>query len=143
MTVGNALFAFNRYGLHQFFELVFYATKTGGPVRKPKTWNFTDDLAEYVNASFRKEDMTDFRQHIMFRVSSVLLLLTISEIAFFFCFYQSNCSIFYRHRLALGFVGFAALIAYAWQLWLTRRIDYYFVTNRKLDTNEYPEDTQS
>ena len=35
--------------------------------KKPKTWNFTDDLAEYVNASFRKEDMTDFRQHIMFR----------------------------------------------------------------------------
>ena len=143
MAAGNALFAFNRYGLHQFVELLFYAFKVKGPVLKPGNWNFTDDMAEYVIASFERTDTTEIRQHIAFRVSSVLLLLTLAEIALVFSFYRSQGTIFYCHRWGFRIVGAALLTAYLGQLKLARRIDWWLVTNKKPNRKEYPGDDKS
>jgi hypothetical protein len=50
VAVGNAWFAFNRYGLHQVVDYVLYLIKSNGPARKItfraylKTWTYLDDL---------------------------------------------------------------------------------------------------
>lgn len=140
VTVGNALFAFNRYGIHQLVDLVFYWTKAKGPGRTAKWWSYTDDLAEFVNASVQKQDTSDIRQYISFRSSSAFLLLTLGEVTLFFCRYHSCLSILRCYERSLLFVGRASIAAYIGQSWVTRRIDDFFVTNKKPNRQAYPKD---
>jgi hypothetical protein len=131
VTVGNALFALNRYGLHQLVEYILYLLKVEGPIPKAGRFHHTNDLAEHVVTSFQTGDFPKgIRQHIAFRISTVLLLLTLGEIALAFSWCHSKCSILNTHEVALQILGVAALVAYAGQLWLTRRIDYFVVTKK-------------
>jgi hypothetical protein len=142
VTAGNALFAFNRFGLHQLVEYFLYRGNVKGPVPNGGNLDFFEDMAEYVIASFRRKDLTDIRQHIAFRVSSIFLLLTLAETSLAFSFSHSDCSIFSGNWIPLVLVGVASLAAYIYQLWLTRRIDYFFVTKKQPNQKEYPDDEE-
>src|SRR5208283_181038 len=94
ITIGNALFALNRYGLHQVVEYFLYVGHVKGPIPKGGRLKHADDLAEHVVASFRRGEFPKgIRQHIAFRVSTVLLLLTLGETALVFSCNHSKGSI--------------------------------------------------
>ena len=128
ITVGNALFALNRCGVHQIVERIFYWLKIEGPIPGTEHLGYTHDLAEFVVESFQTGDHPQrVREHIHFRVSTAFLLLTLSETALVFSCAHSNSSKLTGHILWLRVVFVAALGSYIWQSIITRRIDYFVV----------------
>ena len=76
VTVGNALFALNRCGVHQIVEYIFYLMKINGPIPKAGHLDYVNDLATFVVDSFKKGDSPKgIRQHIHLRVSTAFLLV--------------------------------------------------------------------
>jgi hypothetical protein len=53
VAVGNAWFALNRYGLHQFVDYILYLIKSDGPTRGDKRWRYLDDLGKYAYRSLQ------------------------------------------------------------------------------------------
>jgi hypothetical protein len=82
LTVGNAWFALNRYGVHQVVDYLLYLIRSDGPARGTKRWNYLTDLGKYTSKSLHTTgDSVRARQHVAFRASTVLLLLTLGELA--------------------------------------------------------------
>lgn len=131
VTAGNILFALNRFGPHQLLDLIFYTLGFEGPARK-ESWNYLADLGEFVCKSLYKDDQSArARQHIAFRASAFLLILTLSEAAFFFSFYHSDQSVFERHKMWLPIIGSAALVICVSQFIVIRRIDHSIVSRNQ------------
>ena len=130
ITVGNALFALNRCGVQQLVEYIFYRWNIEGPVPDAGRRDYVNDLAKYVLESFQTGDIPKgIRQHTELRVSTGFLLLTLSEAALVFSCSHSNSSKLTGHILWVVILCVAALGAYVWQFWVTRRIDYLRVKN--------------
>lgn len=125
IAVGNAWFALNRYGVHQFIDYVLYLCKVNGPARGKKFFAYLDDLGSYTYQSLHYPDTdTRVRQHIAFRASTVLLILTVGELLLTFgCFHASDSPfVGYGYWMVGG--GLLALVIGIWQMVITRRIDY-------------------
>jgi hypothetical protein len=67
------------------------------------------------------------REHVAFRASTVLLILTVGELSWVFAAFHANDSVFEGREILLIIVGAAALAIGVWQMVITRRIDYYVV----------------
>jgi len=131
VTLGNVLFALNRYGVHQLFEYVLYLFYVKGPVRKHGDFDYIGDLGSYAFDSLKIENRLErARQHVSFRISTALLLLTLGECAIFFALSHSQSSALKGHGWQLGILGVASIPAYLWQTLLAKRIDYLIVTTK-------------
>jgi hypothetical protein len=127
VTAGNTWFALNRYGLHQCLDYVLYIFKIKGPARA-KTFTYLDELGLYVYKSLHTPDGSARAwQHIAFRVSTVLLALTLGELLLVFAIFHASNSPFVAQESKMEIVGVAAIAVGIWQMVITRRIDYYIV----------------
>lgn len=128
IAVGNTWFAFNRYGFHQLLDYLLYRCGIEGPAQHGKTSTYTDDLGKYTYKSLHTPD-TAFRarQHVAFRASTVLLILTVGELAIVFSLWHGQDSVLVQHTGKLFLAGCVAIAVAVWQLVITRRIDYYVV----------------
>jgi hypothetical protein len=129
VVIGNTWFAVNRYGLHQFVDYLLYRMGSNGPAKAHEAQsNYVDDLGKYTYKSLHTpETSARARQHVAFRASTVLLVLTLGEVAILFSFWHAANTVFERHRCWM-FVGAAlAIVVGIWQMVITRRIDYYVV----------------
>src|SRR5271165_738693 len=132
MTVGNACFALNRYGVHQFADYCLYLIKSGGPSRGDEPWNYLTDLGRYTAKSLHAGDESSrARQHVGFRASTVLLLLTIGEMALIFSYHHSSESKIQGYDFWVRLGGMLALASAFWQMIITRRIDLFVVNPEK------------
>jgi len=128
IAVGNTWFAFNRYGLHQVVDYVLYCIGSRGPARADQAWTFLDDLGVYTYRSLHTPDTAArARQHVAFRASTVLLILTTGELAILAGLWHGNDSVLRGHSTTLFVGGAVALVIGVWQMVITRRIDYYVV----------------
>jgi hypothetical protein len=128
IAVGNTWFAVNRYGLHQIVDYVLYLSKSKGPARGNTKWTYLDDLGTYSYKSLHTDDKSArARQHVAFRASTVLLLLTLGESVLGFSLHHEGCTVFARHPYLIMAVGVGAFLAGIWQMVITRRIDYFTV----------------
>jgi hypothetical protein len=132
LAVGNAWFAFNRYGVHQLVDYVMYLLKWQGPGRTASFFTsliqYNEDVGKYAAESLCIETIPSrARQHVAFRASSVLLLYIVAEIAFVAWYSHEPATLFDRHpRLAVTVSAVIALVA-LWQDAITRRIDYHVI----------------
>jgi hypothetical protein len=129
VVVGNTWFALNRYGVHQLFDLLLYYRGFRGPVpRNPVAPDFFDDLGEYTYRSLHTSPTSErARQHVEFRASSALLLLTLGEVLLLFGWRHACNSIFSGHGRCMVFGSSIPLAVGLWQMIITRRIDFYVV----------------
>ncbi|MGB2590953.1 MAG: hypothetical protein WAJ96_09910 [Candidatus Acidiferrum sp.] len=129
VVVGNAWFALNRYGLHQLFDYILYLSRSDGPARsKGAKFKYIDDLGKYVSKSLHIPETSDrARQHVEFRASTVLLLLTLGEASIVFGRFHGCDSIFSGHERWMYFGGFLSFAVGLGQMVITRRIDFYLV----------------
>jgi hypothetical protein len=128
LAVGNTWFSLNRYGVHQIADYVFYLFKSDGPARKDTKWVYVDDLGQYTCESLHAPETSSRAQrHVSFRASTVLLILTVGELLLVFAYWHAKCSFFARHRCAMNIGGVLSLAVGFWQMFITRRIDYYVV----------------
>jgi hypothetical protein len=139
VVVGNAWFALNRYGLHQALDYVFYRLNLKGPVphdvRKPH--DYTDDLGKFVYDSLIQNTSQSARQHVEFRASTVLLILTVGEVLLTFGLLHDSQSILtreglwgWRYGTWMVIAGPISLAIGGWQMVITRRIDFYRVKGK-------------
>lgn len=125
LAVGNAWFALNRHGVHQIVDYLLYLILSHGPARATKHWNYLTDLGKYTCNSLRTlDDSARARQHVAFRASTVLLLLTIGELTWVFSHYHECASKFQGRKIPLRSLGTFALVVACWQMVITRRIDF-------------------
>ncbi len=131
LTVGNVLFVFNRYALHQVADYLLYKGGTDGPRPAPNSDYFTD-LGKYVAEAVCAQNIPkEARQHIAFRASSVLLLYIVAEMSAIFYFWHESSSWFARHPRWTITCGVLAGIAAAGQNVITRHIDFHVVDLRR------------
>ena len=127
VTVGNTWFALNRYGLHQLVDLVLYLTKSNGPARRDKC-HYLNDLGRYTYRSLHVADASaKAQEHVRFRASTLLLILTLGEVAILATFFHSSNSVFVGHGYRMFSIGATILAIGVWQMVITRRIDFYVV----------------
>jgi hypothetical protein len=130
LTVGNAWFALNRYGLHQLVDWALWRYGFQSPARTTASKGYLDDLGRYASRSLRLDEKSArAQQHVAHRASVVLLLLTIGELAMLFAVFHSSSSAFEKHGCALGIAGLVVLVVGVWQMAITRRIDHYVVNH--------------
>ena len=130
IAVGNTWFALNRYGFHQLVDYILYQFKSKGPARESGIMDFTflDDLGKYTYKSLHTGGYSArARQHVAFRASTVLLILTVGELALVFAFFHSMSSRFEGKKGHMIVTGLTVLLFAVWQMIITRRIDYYVV----------------
>ena len=129
VVIGNAWFALNRYGLHQFVDYLLYLSGSKGPAKPAQGQsNYVDDLGKYTYKSLHTpERSARARQHVAFRASTVLLVLTLGEVAIVFGKWHAANTVFDRHRFWMFFGGAMSIVVAIWQMVITRRIDYYVV----------------
>jgi hypothetical protein len=143
VVVGNTWFALNRYALHQLVDYVLYRRRSKGPApEKGAAFNYLKDLGEYAYKSLHIPETSDrARQHVEFRASTVLLLLTLGEVLLAFgglhagCGILSSCGLWGIRYGTWMMIG--SLLPFAvglWQMIITRRIDYYVVYPPHADT---------
>lgn len=139
IVAGNAWFALNRYGLHQFVDYLFYLLGFNGPARPSRQWShFLDDLGKYTCRSLHTTKAEPRAiKHVAFRASAVLLILTIGELAVLLGFWHDNNpsgsakTFLDNHRIVFIIGGLITFVFGIWQEGITRRIDYYIVTYGK------------
>ena len=132
LAIGNTWFALNRYGLHQLVDYFLYLTKSNGPARTSRWFNYLDDLGLYAYKSLHTDDRSArAREHVAFRASTVLLILTLGELAILFGALHSNSSVFVDYSNPMIFTGVAVFTVGVWQMIITRHIDYYVVNPPK------------
>jgi hypothetical protein len=128
ITVGNAWFALNRYGIHQAVDYFLYLIRSDGPARGKESGNYLTDLGKFTADSLHTPYTSKrARQHIGFRASTVLLLLTLGELALLFTQFHAEKSPLKDHLCALYSVGLFSLVCGFWQMVITRRIDFLVV----------------
>ena len=133
VTVGNALVALNRYGVHQVVDWVCYLLKIEGPIPKAGRAHYHNGLGHHVLDSFLPAAQLDPAQrYVSFRASTAFLLLTLGEILLTFSCHHSKYSVLNAHVKALKIIGFAALAAYLWQSIIARKIDYLIVSKKAM-----------
>jgi hypothetical protein len=144
VTVGNICFAVNRYGVYQVVDYILYLCKIRGPVRGATPWNFLTDLGRYVRKSLLQtsdrfsrsllqssDRFARARDHVAFRLSAALLLLTFGEVECLAALFHSCKSQLNGHGTPLWIGGLIALVVAFWQMIITRRIDYFLVNDEQ------------
>jgi hypothetical protein len=133
VVVGNVWFALNRYGLHQFVDMILYSLRVNGPARRLRAqFDYTDELGRYVHKSLKTpETLARARQHVGFRASSALLLLTLGEAMVLFGWHHAPTSIFSGSGFWLIAASSLPFAVGLWQMVLTRRIDFYIVSEQE------------
>jgi hypothetical protein len=126
IVIGNTLFVFNRYIVEQFIEYFFFIRRNVGPAARSRR----DRLYRVVGAfTYRSLHNTDAPQraidHIHFRASSILLLLTLSEVLLVFSIRPEEDSHFARYGSWPVLFGVVVLFGALYQTAILRRIDYY------------------
>lgn len=123
MTIGNAWFALNRYGIHQIVDYLCYIARSEGPAKKRHA-AYLDDLALYVREALIETDVPPrARQHVTFRASSVLLIYTIAELVFLVAIWSERSAITYNYKVPLCISAIIIFALGVWQNVITRRID--------------------
>ncbi|SRR5216683_2204811 len=132
VAVGNAWFAFNRYAVHQLFDYIIYLFKSDGPSRGDNWGAYLTDLGNYVSKSLHIPKTSKRAwEHVEFRASAVLLILTVGELLMVFGLWHADDSIFAGHTCKLTALGIVALLIGLWQMIITRRIDYFVVNHKQ------------
>jgi hypothetical protein len=129
-AAGNTWFALNRSGLHQIVDYVLWRAGSNGPARTATSASYVDDLGRYARKSLHTASQDEYaraREHVAFRASAVLLILTVGELSVLFAFVHSSKSIFEGRAVHLLVVAAITLAIGTWQMVITRRIDYYVV----------------
>ncbi len=132
VAAGNTWFALNRYGLHQIVDYILWRAGSHGPARTSLSVNYVDDLGRYARKSLHTPPQDEYargREHVAFRASTVLLILTVGELSVLFAFVHSSRSIFEGRTIYLLVVAVITLAIGIWQMVITRRIDYYVVNS--------------
>jgi hypothetical protein len=128
LAVGNAWFAVNRYGLHQAIDWLLWRSGLESPARTAASKGYLDDLGKYASKSLHLKDTSARAQeHVAFRASIVLLILTLGELALLFAAFHSDSSQLVGYGVELGFGGAVVFAVGVWQMAITRRIDHYVV----------------
>jgi len=128
LAVGNTWFALNRFGLHQFIDYVLFLSRMEGPARKNGWFTYLDTLGQYTAASLHKPtDAARAREHVAFRASTVLLLLTLGEAAVLFGIWHAPESVLAGHASEAIIGGLVVFGVGIWQMIITRRIDSFVV----------------
>ncbi len=129
LAVGNAWFALNRYGFHQLIDWALWRGGYESPAKRPTSKSYVDDLGQYAAKSLHVPDSSArAQQHVAFRASIVLLVLTLAELAILVGVCHSAASPFAGHSVVLWAAGLVLGIVGVWQMSITRRIDHYVVT---------------
>lgn len=127
---GNIWFAINRYVIHQFFDYLMWRCSAEAPAMPAEEdVDYLDGLAVFTVRSLSKSRSVDerIREHIRFRGSNILLLLTAGELLLVAAMFNERSSFVSKHPVAFVFFGLALMVGAIWQDIITRRIDYYFV----------------
>lgn len=128
VAAGNTWFAFNRYGFHQFVDYILWCFGSKSPAKTSESVSYIDDIGLYAQKSLHTpESSARAREHVAFRASTVLLILTVGEICCVFSFFHAKNSIFEGRGILLFFLGAFALLIGGYQMAITRRIDHYIV----------------
>jgi len=130
IAAGNTWYALNRYGFHQVLDYILWRARSHGPSRTSASRSYVDDLGRYARKSLHtptRDEYARAREHVAFRASTVLLILTVGELSVLFAFLHSPNSVFRGRQLYLLVVAAITLAIAIWQMVITRRIDYYIV----------------
>ncbi len=110
IAVGNTWFALNRHGLHQAVDYLLYLKGWGAPAKAPRSKGYLDDLGQYVSKSqHAPETSARAQEHVAFRASTVLLILTLGEACVVFGFWHSSNSRLEDRGLATTLGGLVVL----------------------------------
>lgn len=108
-------------------RVILYLIKSKGPARVDG-FSYLDDLGRYTYQSLHTPDASArARRHVAFRASTVLLVLTVGELAVLFGFWHESDSALGSYVWQVVVAGIIALVIGIWQMVITRRIDYYVV----------------
>ena len=133
ITLGNVLYFFNRYGIHQATDYLLFKFGAPGLHATNDEPHYHRALAHYIVKSARAPVGESLRQHLQFRAANSLFGYIIMEILLLFLLVHENKSIFSTHsNYVCVAAGFSFLIG-LWQQIITRRVDFLAVTGNDAD----------
>lgn len=131
-AAGNTLFAVNRYGLFQLLDYSLYLLKSDGPARGPHRFTYLDDLAKFVHRSMHAPESSQrARDHLAFRVSALLLILTVGELLLVCSIFHASGSLLTGNESLMRGTAVVLFAIVFWQTVIIRRIDHYIVNPPK------------
>ncbi len=131
LAIGNTWFALNRYGLHQAIDWVLWRLGFQSPAKTDASTGYLDDLGKYANRSLRLDDSgVRAQDHVSFRASIVLLILTLGELMMLVAAYHSASSLVASWGCMTALGGAVIFGVGVWQMAITRRIDHYVVNHQ-------------